>query len=56
MKILHPKQFESVSFALNKRVMQSSEDFIACPNTDCNAFGFYKDDQYGDEYHEVACG
>lgn len=56
MKILHPKQFESVSFALNKRVMQSSEDFIACPNQDCSSFGFYKDDQYGDEYHEVACG
>lgn len=35
--------------------MQSTEQFIACPSPECNSFGFYKD-QFGDEYHEVACG
>ena len=54
MQILDPARFEKVSLALNRRVLQSSEDFIACPNPGCNSFGFYNN-QDGEEYHEVAC-
>jgi len=49
-RILDPRSFERVSFALNKRVFQSSDQFIACPNSECQAFCFYKDDLYGDDY------
>jgi hypothetical protein len=55
MQILDPGRFEQVSFALSRRVLQSSADFIPCPNADCVSFGFYRD-QFGDEYHEVTCG
>ena len=47
---------EKVSFALNRRVMQGTDQFIACPNAECTSFSFFTDEQYGDEYHEVVCG
>lgn len=55
MEILEPSKFAAVSAALNKRVMQSSEDFIACPNQECPGFGFFSNED-GDAYHEVVCG
>ena len=56
LQILDPKRFEKVSYALNRRVMQGTDQFIACPNSECTSFSFFRDEQYGDEYHEVVCG
>ena len=52
--ILGPQKFEKVNFALNKRVMQNSEDFVACPNPHCSSFGFYMN-EYGDTFNESEC-
>ena len=41
MQILDQMRFEKVSFSLSRRVMQSAEQFIACPNPECNSFSFY---------------
>ena len=49
-RILDASRFERLSLALNKRVFQSSDQFIACPNAECSAFSFFCDEQYGDDY------
>ena len=53
-EVLGARKFEQVSFALNKRVMQSSEDYTACPNPLCDSFGFFTDD-HGDTFNESEC-
>ena len=35
--------------------MQSTDQFIACPNPDCSSFSFFADEVDGDDYNEVVC-
>ena len=53
-EIIGPRKFEAVSFALSKRIIQSSEDYVACPDPECGSYSFFTD-EFGDRFTETEC-
>ena len=54
---LPPQQFERISLTLNRKYLQLDfcSDLMACPNSECSAFGFTAQKNCVDDYQCAEC-